>query len=345
MNAKKLIKNVQAVSPIIATLMLVLVAVGASGSFYLWQTGWQEDVEGKAGGVGLTNALSVGGSSTVYEFTVLAKEIFENAYPNYRIDLQKGGSGSGISGVGMGLIDIGAASKSIDSYMNQYPDINRDGVKDLGIDLVAYKIADDGVAVVVSPNHNWIDPDDLTGTKIVSMSQDTLVRIFNGSYVNWSDVPIDEAITDTLGNRDNTSIGVAIETYDRADESGTEECFCEKIMGEGKQMPANGMTADHSIASNQLMYDGIYAAPNGIGFMPYGMVGDLVMIPFYHPTKTTVHLPTKATIKDYSWCGSRPLNLITVGEATGDAKIFIDFCLRTEMNQQLAEMAGYVSIY
>ncbi len=352
MNAKKLIKNVQAVSPIIATLMLVLVAVGASGSFYLWQTGWQEDVEGKAGGVGLTSALSVGGSSTVYEFTVLAKEIFENQHPNYRIDLQKGGSGSGITGVGMGLIDIGAASKPIDSYMDEYPDLNRDGIKDLGIDLVTYKIADDGVAIVVSPNNPFIG----TGY-ITSMNQTTLVKIYNKdpAYDTWGEIPIAWNVTTNLSSSGATlptgytSWDVQIATYDRADESGTEECFCDKICsklitGSAKQMAAG--VADHSIASNQLLYDGIYNDNEGIGFIPYGMLGDLEMIEFHHPDTNKPDLfPSTAGIKSYTWCGSRPLNLITIGEATGDAKVFVDFCLRTEMNQQLAEMSGYVSIF
>ena len=147
---KRLVKNAQAVSPIIATLMLVLVAVGSAGAFYMWQTGWQGDVEGKAaGGTELQASLSIGGSSTVYEFSAISGEYYHAANPGYKVSYQKGGSGAGVASVGTGAVDIGSASRDVQtSEFDQYPDLNKDGVKDFGRELIVHTVAYDAVVII-----------------------------------------------------------------------------------------------------------------------------------------------------------------------------------------------------
>jgi len=149
---KKLVKNAKAVSPIIATLMLVLITVGAAGAFYLWQTGWQGTVTSKVGNANVQSSLTIGGSTTMYEFGATAAQYFEAANPNVAVNVQKGGSGAGLVAVGTGAIDIGMISapyNTIAGYTN-YPDLNKDGVKDIGSDFVQTKAAYDAVVVIVS---------------------------------------------------------------------------------------------------------------------------------------------------------------------------------------------------
>ncbi len=38
---RKIKRDVEAISPVVATLMLVLIAVAACTAFYLWESGWQ----------------------------------------------------------------------------------------------------------------------------------------------------------------------------------------------------------------------------------------------------------------------------------------------------------------
>jgi ABC-type phosphate transport system substrate-binding protein len=207
---KKLVKNAQAVSPIIATLMLVLVAVGSAGAFYVWQSGWQGGIEDKVSGSGdLQASLTIGGSSTVYEFSAVATEYYHAANPNYRISYQKGGSGAGIAAVGTGAIDIGSASKFMDNEeKDDYPDLNKDGNKDFGKELVEHVIAWDAVAVVTSTGNSH---------GLVSIDEDTLYDIYatNGNLATHSStldfdgdgtIQWDEVPTDTTASSAETVI-------------------------------------------------------------------------------------------------------------------------------------------
>lgn len=349
---RKIMKNVKAVSPVIATLMLVLVSVGAAGSFYMWQTGWQGDVEDKAGGADLQSSLSIGGSSTVYEFLVVAKEIFEAQNPNYKIDIQKGGSTSGLQAAGLGLVDIGAASSDKSSSFSSYPDFNRDGKKDLGVEMQNTKIGYDGVVVVVSE-------DNFATHGLVSIGRETLAQIYEGTLLTWDEVPADATdalLTPCAGTEE-------INTYGRSVHSGTEECFCEKLMkkqidGSDKQMDG---IEDFAFPANQDIVSALADDADGIGFMAWGLAqksdSGLTIIPFSTDATPAAAgtladydgdedgIPSDDSIKDESWPGSRALWFITAGEPTGAAKVFIDFCLRTQVNQDVCELSDYISIY
>jgi phosphate transport system substrate-binding protein len=331
--------------------MLVLVSVGSAGAFYMWQSGWQGDVEDKAGGADLQTSLSIGGSSTVYEFLVVAKEIFEAQNPNYKVDIQKGGSGAGLMGAGLGLVDIGSASSDKSGEFSKYPDFNRDGKKDLGIEMVNTKIGYDGVVVVVSEDR----------TDLISIGRDTLAQIYQKDITSWTEVPKDA--TDVgAGNCNDTAGEDKIETYGRSVHSGTEECFFDKLMagevdGASDQMDG-GET--HPLPSNQDIVSSLADNPDGIGFMATGLVKDdsgLRAIPFSTDGTPTANgnltdyggdedgLPSTASIMDETWPGSRALWFITAGEPTGSAKMFIDFCLRTEANLDICHLSDYISLY
>jgi phosphate transport system substrate-binding protein len=341
---RKLVKNAQAVSPIIATLMLVLVAVGSAGAFYMWQTGWQSDVEGKAGSADVKASLSIGGSSTVYEFTAIAKEIFEASNPNYKIDLQKGGSGAGIAAAGMGLVDIGAASKDASSSFVDYPDLNRDNKKDLGVEMIQTTVGYDGVVVVV-------DADQPDLTEISRATLETIYEsVYNGVPVTWDTID-----TNLTGTTQCASTN-AVNTYDRSDESGTEECFCAKLMDKdlldaSKQMPSGYCT--FSFGSNQELVAALADDTDGIGFTAWGISENtpgIRVIPFSEDGANLCGddadgLPSATEIKSNEWPGSRPLNFLTVGKPTGAAKVFIDFCLTPKANLDMCELSDYVSLY
>jgi phosphate transport system substrate-binding protein len=357
MNMRKLKKNVMAVSPVIATLMLVLVSVGSAGAFYVWQSGWQRDVNEKAGTAELQSQLSIGGSSTVYEFLLIAKEIFEAQNPNFKVDIQKGGSGAGLMGAGLGLVDIGSASSDKSSSFYKYPDFNRDGVKDLGIEMINTKIGYDGVVVVVSEDR----------TDLISIGRDTLAQIYQGDITLWNEVPMNASAVgnSTDGYHNCTDLDTKenkIETYGRSVHSGTEECFFDKLMAGEVDDASDQMDVGetHALPSNQDIVSSLADNPDGIGFMATGLVKDdsgLRAIPFSENGGPFVNgtladyggdelgLPSTDSIMDETWPGSRALWFITAGEPTGAAKVFIDFCLRTEANQNICHLSDYISLY
>jgi phosphate transport system substrate-binding protein len=320
MNIKKICKKIQkdthAVSPIVATLMLVLVSVGGSASYYMWQTGWQKDVEDKASGAGeFKDSLSIGGSSTVYEFTAIAAEWFEVANPGYKVSYQSGGSGAGVASVGKGIVDIGSASRFVkDSEHAKYPDLNGDGSKDRGHNLVTHTVAWDAVVVVTA---NPAAPDNIT--------RSDLFEIYNGTNMH--------------------GFGAAV---DRSDASGTEEVFAELVLDLGTStLEEAGIETGHSYPGNQELIAALIANPDWIGFTSYGMAKEtsLKILDFQGTDDPEPVTPSEDTIMDGTYDGARPINYITVDEPTGDIAEYINFCLAPRNNQDIAEEAGYISIY
>jgi len=337
---KKLVKNAQAVSPIIATLMLVLVTVGAAGAFYLWQTGWQKTVTQQVGTPTPTETLSVGGSTTCFEFTQYAKSAFEAKYPTVKINLQGGGSDSGIIAAGTGLTDIGCSSKVVsDAYLALYPDLNGDGKKDIGSSLVSTPFAYDGVCIIHMTGSTHFGA---SGSNLIwAMNQDTIQKIYKGTYQYWAQVPC------SPGNATLCSVNGTINRYGRADGSGTESSFVKLFLSAGdNNMPYGGYSATNDYTGNPAMLAALAADNNGIGFGPYGMLSTytLTQVPYTKTTGTPI-TANYANIANSTWAGSRSLWFVTVGEPSGLAKEFIDFCRDTQMNQDLCSLSNYVSLY
>jgi phosphate transport system substrate-binding protein len=334
-------KSIKAVSPIVATLMLVLVSVGTAGAFYLWQTGWQGDIQDNAAHSGTVKpSLTIGGSSTVYDFTAVAVEYFEAVNPDYRISYQSGGSGAGVAAVGTGAIDIGSCSRPVKQReYDAYPDLDQDGEKDFGKALVQTIVGYDLVAVCVgSSSHGLLDINqstlyDLYATNGgLSGHTSTLDTDTSGS-VEWDELPIQPNSATMC-----TGTG-AINLYDRAEHGGTEETFCDKVLGiDESTLEAHGINVNHE-TGNQNLIAAIVADADGLGFCALGQaiaVG-ADMVDFEGVTADPAN-------KD-SYAGTRPLCYVTIGEPKGDIKLYIDFCLSPDMNQKINHEADYISLY
>ena len=365
---KSLKKQVDAVSPVIATLMLVLVSVGSAGVFYVWQADWQEGTTGSIDTEEIKSTLQIGGSSTVYPVTVDAAEAFMDEFPQYKVEVKKGGSDSGIIGAGEGILDIGAASKNPGSDdFEKYTD------------MVVTTIGYDGVVLITTNtdletmnatvlktiySYNGGQTKDSTATDYVEYGgkfyYDPLGLDTTGTadgVITWNEVPVAHGSSDLCSGTD------PVDVYDRSEKSGTEECFCKKLMDKefGSQITMSGSNA-YSVMSNQELIDAIAADPNALGFMAYGIAADnddVEMIPYAPYTKGDTSLvtsddyvelnntgiPNFGDIGSGVYKGSRPLNYITDGEPTGLVAKFIQYVLWTENNYAFLNDNAYVSIF
>ena len=145
-------KAVEAVSPVVATLLLVLVAAGAAIGFGVFLNGFQKDTQENVASNAPESELRIGGSSTVFDFSNAAKAPFETANPSIKIDLQKGGSGGGLTAICLGNLDIGSSSDdptTLGAWAN-CPDLDGDGKKDSGRSIKLTKVAYDAIVMVHS---------------------------------------------------------------------------------------------------------------------------------------------------------------------------------------------------
>ncbi|HHW57681.1 MAG TPA: phosphate ABC transporter substrate-binding protein [Clostridia bacterium] len=115
----------------------------------------------------LSGNVTIAGSTALQPLVEQAAKLFMEKYSNVSITVQGGGSGTGLTQVAQGAIDIGNS----DIFAEEKLDANT------AKSLVDHQVAKVGFAVVVNKD---ITVDNLT--------QQQLVDIFTGKITNWKDV-------------------------------------------------------------------------------------------------------------------------------------------------------------
>lgn len=155
----------------------------------------------------LEGTLTISGSSAMQPLIATAAESFMDKHPNVRIEVNAGGSGTGLSEVAAGKVDIGNS----DVFAEEKEGISVE-------ELVDHKVAVVGMAPVAHPEIG-----------IDQLSKEDLIKIFTGEITNWQDVG---------------GANVDIVLVNRPDSSGTRATFVTHAL-EGAT-PAEGITEDSS---------------------------------------------------------------------------------------------------
>jgi len=156
----KRMNNDMAVSPIVATLVLIVVAVigavavGTIMGTFSTQVSKQANA-GDASSASTTHIL-IAGSTTVLPASQILATDYMTQHPGIQVDVQGGGSAAGMAAAGQGIADIGAASSAGDVSNGQanYPN------------LVPYQIGGRAVVWIVN-NHN-VDSNVLTQSQLAN---------------------------------------------------------------------------------------------------------------------------------------------------------------------------------
>lgn len=154
-----------------------------------------------------SGSVVISGSSAMQPLIAAAAEEFMAENPDASIQVQAGGSGTGLSQVSEGAVDIGNS----DVFAEEKDEIPAD-------ELVDHKVAVVGMTAAVNPE---VGIDDLT--------QEDLIRVFTGEVTNWNEV-------------DGADQEIVL--VNRPDSSGTRATF--ETYGLDGQTPAEGVTEDSS---------------------------------------------------------------------------------------------------
>jgi phosphate transport system substrate-binding protein len=248
--------------------------------------------------------ISLGGSTTVQPVAESAAAAFMSMYPNITIEVYGGGSSVGIKGVAQGTYDIGDASRSA----------TPDDVKDIsGVSfgqLIAHKIALDGIAIIVSRQ--------IYDAGVNNITKDQLKGIYNNTITNWNEVG--------GPNKDIFVVG-------RDTSSGTYASFNDML-----KLNETTQILDKASTENAQVKAAVAGAENGIGYVGLGFVDSTTP-----PLQLNGILPTAATVKDNTYPLSRALYMYTKGEATGAVKMFIDFVLSPD-GQAIVEQEEFIPL-
>lgn len=339
---KGFFEDTRAVSPIVATLVLVVVAISGAAAVGTIMGTFSSDVSGQANTGELAAASSteilIAGSTTVQPVSELIAEAYMDDHQGIRVTVQGGGSSAGISSVGMGIVDIGAASKPVDPTDPDY--ISR------GYDLNVYQIGGSAVIVIGGTGYNGVIP---TETELKAL------------YDN-----VDSGAACTLGG---AALLANTEIVQRADASGTEETFAKFVTGNKNVDDAAIETVDATTIVAETGNAGVLAkvqsTANSIGFVDYGFAieNGLANVDILAVTDDAAFTSSgvakgisgstlKSDIKDelknddgtnYHKELTRPLNYITNGEPTSMEQAYITFAMSPGSTTYFEE-CGYFAI-
>ena len=240
---KNCTRNGLLVGVVILALLLAMLAVGC-GNGETEESTTPAKTEGEYSGT-----VKASGSTTVLPLAQEAATGFMEDNPDATVEVQGGGSSTGITQVKEGVVDIGNASRDL-------KDEEDDGA------LVDHKIAFDIIAVVVNP-----------GVTVTDLTTDQVKGLFTGAIKNWSEV----------GGADAE---VVVVSRDQA--SGTREMFDQEALGSSKDAPVVPAESAIETNSNGIMRETVASTANSIGYLSYGYINDSVKPVNYNGVEPTI---------------------------------------------------------
>ncbi len=276
------------------TLLLITVALAGCG-----KSANNADQGGKIAG-----SITISGSTAMQPLVEKAAENFTGKNPDASISVQGGGSGTGLTQVTQGSVDIGNSDVFAEEKLKE----------DQSKQLVAHKVVIQGFAVVVS--------EDVT---VKNLSKEQISKIFSGAITNWKDV----------GGTDQ-----AINVVHRPASSGTRSTFIKTVLDNKKEMENDkiGTTQD----SNGAVKQSLTSTKGSISYLALSYLNteDTKGI---HPISIDNVAPTKENITTNKYPFTSFGIMYTKGEAKDLSKVFIDYMLGEE-NKTLIEKLGYYPV-
>jgi len=251
MASLKLMNNEMAVSPIVATLVLIVVAVIGAVAVGTIMGTFSSDVskQANANGAGAAsqNEILVAGSTTIDPITQAAAKMYTAKNPGVKITSQAMGSGAGVQAVGNGVADIGAASEAIkSSWTTQFPNLQKYQIGEGAIVVITNK-AKPAIALTTAPSYT-----DLQG-------------VFSDGKVKNSSAIGPDPIPYAIGAFNaNTAV------ITRADGSGTADSFYQNYLGFNRTPTSSGNANVQSVNGNAALIAAVGATDYAIGFADYG---------------------------------------------------------------------------
>lgn len=192
---------------LLAALMLVMAACGGGASTDKSSQSKKDDSNKATQAKELSGSLVISGSTALQPLIAAAAEEFMGKNPKVDIQVNAGGSGTGLSQVAQGSVQIGNS----DLFAEEKQGIPAD-------QLVDHKVAVVGMTAAINPK-----------VGIKDIKKDDLIKVFTGKITNWKE----------LGGPDQKIVLV-----NRPDSSGTRAVFNKFALDGAK--PAEGITEDAS---------------------------------------------------------------------------------------------------
>lgn len=265
---------------------------------------------------GIAGSVQVDGSSTVFPIMEGVAEEFSIANPEARATIGVSGTGGGMEKFIAGETDITNASRPMKEEEAQM-------LEEAGIEYTEFRIALDGLSVVVHPDNDWVD----------YLTLDELESIWaeEGDADTWADV------------RDGWP-DEEIDLFSPGTDSGTYDYFDEVIL-DGDQIERDASLSE----DDNILVQGVQGSPNGLAYFGYAYYlenQDTVKIVPIENSEGEAVTPSSETVQDGTYEPlSRPLFFYVNNESVKENETVYEFTKYTlEMAAEMATEVGYVPL-
>ncbi|NLK93774.1 MAG: phosphate ABC transporter substrate-binding protein [Clostridiales bacterium] len=255
-------------------------------------------------GDSISGSISLSGSSALFPLVEASIDGFNEEYPDVEISAQAGGSGTGLTQVSEGTVDIGNSDVFAEEKLDA----------DKAKELSDHKVVAQGFAVAINKKN-----------KVTNLTKQQIQDIFSGKITNWKDVGGDDK---------------EITVIHRPASSGTRATFVKTMLNGDKELENDsiGATQDTNGAVLKAMED----TEGAISYLALSyMNGDeakdkvsAVKIDGVEASKENI-----TTGKYAFWAYG---HMYTKGEATKEQKAFIDYIMSDDNKKNIEEL-GYIS--
>jgi len=252
------------------------------------------------------------GSDTIVNLALAWAERYQTVRPEVRISVTGGGSGTGITSLINGTVDIANASRAIKSEEISAAEAN-------GIEPVEHVIARDAIAVIVNPEN-----------PVSNLTLDQISQIYRGDISNWQEV----------GGEDRPIVRLSRETN-----SGTHVYFLEAVVRLGnKNDKALFSPLTLLLPSSEGIISEVRDNPNAIGYDGLGYVTpDVKVIGISSGLGKPYVKPSVETVNDKSYPIARDLYMYSKKGADQTILDYLQWILTPEA-QQIVLNLGFVPI-
>ena len=264
------------------------------------------------GGDGESTNIQNKGSDTMLQLAQAWSELYARSNPDVRVSVSGGGSGTGISGLINGVVDVANCSRSIK------PSEVEDIEKKHGVKPKEYIMGLDCLAVFVHKDN-----------PLGEITIEQLGQIFGegGAITKWSQLGIEPP-----DGKDD------IVRVSRTSNSGTYVYFKETVVPEGKSFKSGALGMHGSKEVVELCSK----TPAAIGFSGMGYATDEVkMLLVSKKEGGKAFAPNNENALSGDYPIARPLFMYTLGEPKPHVKTYLDWCLSPD-GQKVVEATGYV---
>jgi phosphate transport system substrate-binding protein len=258
-------------------------------------------------------AIQNKGSDTLVNVAQAWAEKYREVNPHVSVAVSGGGSGTGISAILNGTVDIANSSRRL-------KDSERAQAKAKGIDPIEHVVGHDALAVFVHRDN-----------PVASLTLAQLAEIYadGGKALKWSDLGVT-----VPGAKDGEIVVVS-----RQNNSGTYEYFREAVLGK-----RDFRLGTLDMQGSKDVVDLVARTPGAIGYSGLAYNAATVrMLPLSAGEGKPAVAPTVEAALSGAYPVSRPLIMVTPGAPAGETKKYLDWIL-SDAGQRIIVDKGYAPV-